>query len=167
MQKYDFDSRGLAWVVSYGFSISSDSDVLFYQTPSNDDFPKLEQWYQQVTIDSTIDVPYSNSLTISGVTGTYGSLTNGVYTEASRLNDYPRFFQSGGDVTVTFSHTGSQWEISINDDGDVSIGGTNPSTSKVVPSTGWTLTSPLLSGCLLYTSPSPRDGLLSRMPSSA
>ena len=26
---------------------------------------------------------------------------------------------------------------------------------------------PLLYGCLLYTSPSPRDGLLSRMPSSA
>ena len=26
---------------------------------------------------------------------------------------------------------------------------------------------PLLGGCLLYTSPSPRDGLLSRMPSSA
>ena len=25
----------------------------------------------------------------------------------------------------------------------------------------------LFSGCLLYTSPSPRDGLLSRMPSSA
>ena len=25
----------------------------------------------------------------------------------------------------------------------------------------------LISGCLLYTSPSPRDGLLSRMPSSA
>ena len=30
---------------------------------------------------------------------------------------------------------------------------------------GSTLTSPLT--CLLYTSPSPRDGLLSRMPSSA
>ena len=26
---------------------------------------------------------------------------------------------------------------------------------------------PLVNGCLLYTSPSPRDGLLSRMPSSA
>ena len=26
---------------------------------------------------------------------------------------------------------------------------------------------PKLKGCLLYTSPSPRDGLLSRMPSSA
>ena len=25
----------------------------------------------------------------------------------------------------------------------------------------------ILEGCLLYTSPSPRDGLLSRMPSSA
>ena len=34
-----------------------------------------------------------------------------------------------------------------------------------VPAGGGTLTSIL--GCLLYTSPSPRDGLLSRMPSSA
>ena len=29
------------------------------------------------------------------------------------------------------------------------------------------LTHELFKGCLLYTSPSPRDGLLSRMPSSA
>ena len=38
-------------------------------------------------------------------------------------------------------------------------------SSKVLP-----LTNPearLSSDCLLYTSPSPRDGLLSRMPSSA
>ena len=35
---------------------------------------------------------------------------------------------------------------------------------------GWNvegLTLWLMKGCLLYTSPSPRDGLLSRMPSSA
>ena len=31
----------------------------------------------------------------------------------------------------------------------------------------WTITCDLLDRCLLYTSPSPRDGLLSRMPSSA
>ena len=31
---------------------------------------------------------------------------------------------------------------------------------------GWNIIRPL-KGCLLYTSPSPRDGLLSRMPSSA
>ena len=31
---------------------------------------------------------------------------------------------------------------------------------------GWSVNLPFLS-CLLYTSPSPRDGLLSRMPSSA
>ena len=31
----------------------------------------------------------------------------------------------------------------------------------------WPIKSCLLIGCLLYTSPSPRDGLLSRMPSSA
>ena len=34
-------------------------------------------------------------------------------------------------------------------------------------STPYIVYSVLLSGCLLYTSPSPRDGLLSRMPSSA
>ena len=34
----------------------------------------------------------------------------------------------------------------------------------VQPAPGGT---PVYKGCLLYTSPSPRDGLLSRMPSSA
>ena len=51
-------------------------------------------------------------------------------------------------------------------------------SNQVVTLTGQSITSSLgsptvvdmtvgLSGCLLYTSPSPRDGLLSRMPSSA
>ena len=45
-------------------------------------------------------------------------------------------------------------------------------TAVVTPMTGW-LTARfgrrrvMIWGCLLYTSPSPRDGLLSRMPSSA
>ena len=34
-------------------------------------------------------------------------------------------------------------------------------------SEGWQLAEGLKTSCLLYTSPSPRDGLLSRMPSSA
>ena len=33
--------------------------------------------------------------------------------------------------------------------------------------TGWRVLVPTRQACLLYTSPSPRDGLLSRMPSSA
>ena len=37
-------------------------------------------------------------------------------------------------------------------------------TAAVAPPDGYTL---LFASCLLYTSPSPRDGLLSRMPSSA
>ena len=37
----------------------------------------------------------------------------------------------------------------------------------VVDAFGASETLVLLKGCLLYTSPSPRDGLLSRMPSSA
>ena len=32
---------------------------------------------------------------------------------------------------------------------------------------GYTQMTPIQAACLLYTSPSPRDGLLSRMPSSA
>ena len=42
-------------------------------------------------------------------------------------------------------------------------GGANSSSS----SSSATVTAAHLMGCLLYTSPSPRDGLLSRMPSSA
>ena len=42
------------------------------------------------------------------------------------------------------------------------------STCRTIQAAGsdWVFTS-LVCGCLLYTSPSPRDGLLSRMPSSA
>ena len=41
-------------------------------------------------------------------------------------------------------------------------GGTN-----TTPPLGLTATGGVINDCLLYTSPSPRDGLLSRMPSSA
>ena len=40
---------------------------------------------------------------------------------------------------------------------------TTPQTAIIAP----THKTPVISACLLYTSPSPRDGLLSRMPSSA
>ena len=39
--------------------------------------------------------------------------------------------------------------------------------NAVIPSSGKVLTGGVDANCLLYTSPSPRDGLLSRMPSSA
>ena len=39
--------------------------------------------------------------------------------------------------------------------------------AMLVPMLGYLLLRRFLNGCLLYTSPSPRDGLLSRMPSSA
>ena len=43
-------------------------------------------------------------------------------------------------------------------------GANMPFTSAIRVGTGRVV---FLAGCLLYTSPSPRDGLLSRMPSSA
>ena len=43
-----------------------------------------------------------------------------------------------------------------------------PDLARLVSEKDWVFTRNLLHGpCLLYTSPSPRDGLLSRMPSSA
>ena len=54
----------------------------------------------------------------------------------------------------------------------VALEGNDPSSAAVVPlinqNAGLTfVTGILIMICLLYTSPSPRDGLLSRMPSSA
>ena len=42
-----------------------------------------------------------------------------------------------------------------------------PGSGKAYTASGTTLTLSAAATCLLYTSPSPRDGLLSRMPSSA
>ena len=66
-------------------------------------------------------------------------------------------------VGVPKSEYGEQlWDrqsIKRNEDGSVRI------LSKFIPKTKSEITKDIL--CLLYTSPSPRDGLLSRMPSSA
>ena len=49
----------------------------------------------------------------------------------------------------------------------VLIASENYSSAAVLEAMGSHLTNKYAEGCLLYTSPSPRDGLLSRMPSSA
>ena len=68
-------------------------------------------------------------------------------------------------VGVPKSEYGEQlWDrqsIKRNEDGSVRI------LSKFIPKTKSEITKDILYTCLLYTSPSPRDGLLSRMPSSA
>ena len=54
---------------------------------------------------------------------------------------------TSGGVTYTFNSSKSRWEVTSGGGGGGGGG--------------------LSNDCLLYTSPSPRDGLLSRMPSSA
>ena len=65
----------------------------------------------------------------------------------------------------TSSVSSSKVELTTYFDNDSGVGGSNPldmtPTSLHEPRSGGG------GGCLLYTSPSPRDGLLSRMPSSA
>ena len=56
---------------------------------------------------------------------------------------------------------------------DLGISNTEFGLAIGIQMLGWGLSGPIFGaiadkyGCLLYTSPSPRDGLLSRMPSSA
>ena len=53
--------------------------------------------------------------------------------------------------------------IIFNDNSEIEIGGSEENTTN----NRMELTAAIKTLCLLYTSPSPRDGLLSRMPSSA
>ena len=62
----------------------------------------------------------------------------------SKMKELDEIAQSVADVTMELMHDSIDWQLSDfkQDGGDYNA-------------------------CLLYTSPSPRDGLLSRMPSSA
>ena len=69
--------------------------------------------------------------------------------------EHPEDSILSGDLTVLDWFTSIDNDISAKIDGSPAIvWGTEPKTGKFFV-------------CLLYTSPSPRDGLLSRMPSSA
>lgn len=138
MQKYDFDTRGLAWVISYGFSISTDSDVLFYQTPSNDDFPKLEQWYNQVTTA----VESYDSIVVSGITSS-PNLNGGMTVNGTR-NGKARYTDDAFSTAYRVEWDGSQWTM-IDDFGeDTFTVSTNPADTEYPPTTGWTV------GSLVY-----------------
>ena len=52
-------------------------------------------------------------------------------------------------------------------EGFLDVKGAKGDPNKIIITLSNLFTTPLATGCLLYTSPSPRDGLLSRMPSSA
>ena len=63
------------------------------------------------------------------------------------------------------SHALPEWRVAS----DTSIGSERAMTSEALmsPSELANILLEAFNTCLLYTSPSPRDGLLSRMPSSA
>ena len=97
------------------------------------------------------------------------------------LNGVDALTESGGTVTIPAATnlnlgTGAVPTAAIQDDAVTSAKlDTNIAVAGTLGVTGATTLSSTLAvtgnatftGCLLYTSPSPRDGLLSRMPSSA
>ena len=108
---------------------------------------------------------------------------------ASRDPEHDTIAELSGGMVVVNQGTSNDNKISLcTTDSDGVIGSTNITYTQVTPSNVGTVTSvgvadagsseftvansPITSSgtitfCLLYTSPSPRDGLLSRMPSSA
>ena len=79
------------------------------------------------------------------------------------------FVKEARDEIIQLEHWGCPW--SRDPDGRVSVrafGGMSVKrTLFAADKTGFHMLHALFQTCLLYTSPSPRDGLLSRMPSSA
>ena len=110
-------------------------------------------------------VQYLDSDKLDGQEGTY-YLAAANFTGTLAVNQ-------GGTGAATFtdggillgSGTGAITATAVLGDGVILIGDASgdPTTLDVGSSTAITI----LGTCLLYTSPSPRDGLLSRMPSSA
>ena len=105
--------------------------------PENIIVPAVDGEEIVIDLDDYLIDPNGDSLTI-----TPDSLPAGVNFDAT-TNELT--------FTPTVDNVGDTVASFIVDDGN---GGTTPATVTIQP-------------CLLYTSPSPRDGLLSRMPSSA
>ena len=107
-----------------------------------------------------ISAVYNSTIRLQGGNTITGNTSEGIYLLNSTIHQY-----SDAGTTTISSNTGAEInaERSFLDLSGVTINGTGGST-EVALKYGSLLR---LGTCLLYTSPSPRDGLLSRMPSSA
>ena len=75
---------------------------------------------------------------------------------------YYRVIATAGDATISFND-GPAITV-LQDEALLINSGAKPGASRILKATN---AATAVYTCLLYTSPSPRDGLLSRMPSSA
>ena len=104
---------------------------------------------------------FANELSLSGLNiGTSDSLAGKKLNIVGDVEISGTLFQSGDIFTSSPDLTQSGFLT------EVSTSGTYSNQFNVTQAGGKYLLSEV-TGCLLYTSPSPRDGLLSRMPSSA
>ena len=120
-----------------------------------------------------MNVAHDTSLNLSGSGGTFSVW---VKMNTTSTTDFPYLFAkwSGSQVNYTFftaisGVTAGYFRLRYWD------GSSALSSNTDIPRGSWVHLAAVLNGtqltyyvnCLLYTSPSPRDGLLSRMPSSA
>ena len=94
-------------------------------------------------------------------------------TEIDGVNGIIKNTTSDGDITIKGNDGGSEisalvLDMSAQGAATFNVGFTAQAASTITTADNTdTLTLTSTDACLLYTSPSPRDGLLSRMPSSA
>ena len=144
----------------------------YREAVKNDDGVRLEELSELIdTKDDerlvrTIDYAYLNN---KSIVSAYLIMTNNYYLELAELDA----------ITSNFDNAIKQTKYvkllldRINNLNKVSVGSSftdftlNDTTGNPIALSSLISDNYLLIDCLLYTSPSPRDGLLSRMPSSA
>ena len=102
-----------------------------------------------------------DGLTLTAALSNGETLPEWLFFDGNRFIGTPPDGSSG---TIEITVTASDGEFSVSDSFDLTIIEVDQPDESDTPSNG---ADTLIGTCLLYTSPSPRDGLLPRMPSSA
>ena len=109
-----------------------------------------------VTISSGTTTTNAGTISTAGITGgTINNTTGSIEGLQQQIN-----WQTGDIKTANFTATANEGYFLNTTSGEITVTlPASPSAGDVIAVKDY--------ACLLYTSPSPRDGLLSRMPSSA
>ena len=110
-----------------------------------------------ITVTEVNDEP---TLTATGATGTFteGGSNFALFSSAAASDSDSQATQAYEEIVITITNVEDAEEYIVIDGSDCDITTAATCVASTATNSG---------ACLLYTSPSPRDGLLSRMPSSA
>ena len=145
---YSFTDSGAVAISSTGGAVSSASTAAY---------TSQKDWFEQQNIALSVGSLEWDQLADAPGTSNYAAARGGRNDEVHVVVIDDKGTVTGNAGTILEKHL----NLSKAKDGEYSVG--SPSYWRKYLASN----SKYIYGCLLYTSPSPRDGLLSRMPSSA